>query len=229
MFAMHSPEQLRARLEACERAVESSAAQGESAQALEQLLEGATLLASLRRVDVALSVELAAGLVELATCLAREDGPRYLPGLVALTEQFARSCQRCGLLGRAADSYAQAVEGAKLLALAEHADAGAQLALLELMSQRALCLAQLGRLDAARELGLRVVELGRGQLWRSLPVVSGALVFLADLEQGLGCAPGPEARLSEALELLEAAVAADQPGAQEAAAKLRARLEAAQA
>ena len=197
---------------------------GEPERALAELLAAAGLVAQLRRAaapEQALAE--AEATLALATQLARADGPHFLPALVAASEQFARCCQRARRYEPAAQAFAQAVEGAKILALG--GGAARSLALAELMSTQALCLAQCGRLDEARTAVTRSVELARAQLWRSLPLIVGGLSLAAELAGDLGDEAGAVAHLHEAHELLERALAEQQPGAREALATIRAELE----
>jgi len=180
-------------------------------------------LAELRRRDPARAVAEAEAALAQVTALARADGPRLLPSLTAITEQFARCCQRVRAFERGAAAFAQAVEGAKLLAVS---GAISTLELAALYSAQALCQAQAGALEPAHASATRCVELARAQLWEGLPLAVGALSLLADLDDDLGRPAQARAQLERGLGLLADAASAGQPGVAEAAAKLRAQLDA---
>lgn len=150
--------------------------------------------------------------------LARDDAAQHLALLSRLTDNLGRCCQRAAQYDRAAAAYEQAVGGYRILAEFQPEVHG--LTLVEEMSRHGLALAQCGQLDEAYGVAGDFVERGRELLPRSLPLVTGGLMFMADVASDLG---RPDARLDhlgDGVRLLGVAIDDELPGAQEAQTRM---------
>lgn len=181
----------------------------------------ANLLRSLGRVDEA--IEPAEQAIGLVTRLAQRDAVRYLHPLARMTNNLARAYQQTQQFERAAPLFEQAVNGFRILAQAQpHAH---RVTLIQVMSNHALALAQLGELARAHAAALATIELAeREPGWELLPLITGARQFLADLALDLGRPEEALEHLLAGMRLLQAAIAEQLPGTREAAARLGASL-----
>jgi hypothetical protein len=161
--------------------------------------------------------------LEIITELARVDGPRYLPALAGATEELGRCCQQAHQYDRAAAAFAQAVDAVKIIVASVPS---AQPGLIELMSSHALALALAGELEQAYAVAGEFVALAREHLPHMLPLLTGGLVFMADLAEDLERATDGLAHLAEGLRVLAAAADTGLPGAESAAERLAVRLRA---
>jgi tetratricopeptide (TPR) repeat protein len=183
----------------------------------------ANLLRSLGRADQA--IEPAAQALELVTGLAQRDAIRYLHPLARLTNNLARAHQQAQRFSRAAALFEQAVSAFQILAQARPHAHG--VTLIQVMSNHALALAQLGELERAHAVAresLALAEAERG--WGLLPLITGTRQFLADLAVDLGRPSEAVEHLVAGMRLLRKAIAEAQPGADEAATRLGASLRA---
>lgn len=96
--------------------------------------------------------------------------------------------------------------------------------LIELMSSHALALAQADQLAQAYEAASEFVELARGRLPRSLPLLTGGLLFMGDLASDLGRPRDAAEHLVEGMRALGDAIGQGLPGAEDAGRRLGARL-----
>lgn len=168
--------------------------------------------------QVAEALEPAEQALRIVTKLASEDAPRYLALLAHLTDSFGRCCQLLRQFDRAAGAYEQAVAG--YVILAELGSERERLQLAEVMSRLALALAQVGQLEQAYAVASAFVEHARELLPSSLPLLTGGLLFLADLAGDLERPSERLAHLREGVSVLDRAVEAGLPGAHEAAARM---------
>ncbi|KIG13712.1 hypothetical protein DB30_07558 [Enhygromyxa salina] len=164
--------------------------------------------------------------LQLVTKLAHDDAPRHLALLARLTDNLGRCCQQLRQFQRAAAAYEQAAAGYAILANLPGSGGSDsdRLQLAEVMSRHALALAQIGQLDQAYAVATAFVEHGRELLPRSLPLLTGGLLFMADLAGDLGRPSERVTHLRDGVQLLERAIKAGLPGASEAAARMHAAL-----
>src|SRR5690606_27482861 len=120
---------------------------------------------------------------------------------------------------RAAAAYEQAVSGHAILA--ELGSDRERLGLAEVMSRHALALAQVGQLEQAYRVAEEFVAHARELLPRSLPLLAGGLMFLADLAGDLDRPSERVVHLRDGVRVLERAVEQELPGAREAASRMR--------
>lgn len=181
----------------------------------------ANLLRSLGRANEA--IEPAEQAIGLITRLAQRDAVRYLHPLARLTNNLARAYQQTQQFERAAPLFEQAVNGFRILAQARpHAH---RVTLMQVMSNHALALAQLGELARAHASALATIEMAeREPGWELLPLITGGRQFLADLALDLGRPDEALEHLLAGMRLLQAAIAEQLPGTHEAAARLGASL-----
>jgi tetratricopeptide (TPR) repeat protein len=178
-------------------------------------------LRALGRVDEAL--EPAQQAVELITQLARRDPILHLHPLARLTNNLARAYQHAQQFDRAAAMFEQAVEGFRILADAQPHVHGVML--IEVMSNHALALAQLGELERAHKVAVATLELAeREPGWGLLPLVTGTRQFLADLAGDLGRPDEALEHLVAGMRLLRKASIEQLPGVPEAITRLAASL-----
>jgi tetratricopeptide (TPR) repeat protein len=188
------------------------------AEALDAL---ANLLRSLGRAEEA--IEPAEQAITLVTRLAQRDAIRYLHPLARLTNNLARAYQQTQQFERAAPLFEQAVNGFRILAQAR--PNAHRVTLMQVISNHALALAQLGELARAHAGALATIELAeREPGWELLPLITGARQFLADLALDLGRPDEALEHLLAGMRSLQAALAEQLPGTHEAAARLRATL-----
>jgi tetratricopeptide (TPR) repeat protein len=174
------------------------------------------------RGRVAEALDPAERALALITKLAREDAPRYLALLARSTDNFGQCCQQLRQFERAAAAYEQAASGHAILA--QLGSDRERLALAEVMSRHALALAQSGQLEQACRVAGGFVAHARQLLPRSLPLLAGGLMFLADLAGDLERPSERVAHLADGVRELERAVEQDLPGAREAASRMTAAL-----
>ncbi|MFO7562845.1 MAG: tetratricopeptide repeat protein [Enhygromyxa sp.] len=181
----------------------------------------ASLLRSLGRSEEAL--ESAERALELVAGLASRDPAAHLLPLAQLTHNLGRCYRQAQRFDRAAAAFEQAVGGYRILAQA-HSEAHGG-ALVEVMSDHALALAQVGELERAHALASATLELAeRSPGWGLLPLITGIRQLLADLALDLGRPREALEHLLAGMRLLDAAIAERLPGATGAAAKLAASL-----
>lgn len=166
----------------------------------------------------------------LVADLTRLEAVSYLPALARSVAEFGRCCRQVGQYERAAAMFGSAVDAVKIHLASKRAGGSesevlaCELELSELISNQALALAQAGALDQAYELAGELVELGRSRLPHSLPLLTGALAFMADLAEDLGRQGEGIEHLVEGMRVLGAAREAGLPGVDEAGARLAKRL-----
>jgi hypothetical protein len=177
--------------------------------------------ASVRHGDEA--VEFAERAVEIATWLARQDGVGYLHTLARMTHGLGRSYRQARRFDRAAAAFEQAVAGYRILAEDQpHTHRGT---LIEVMSDHALALAQVGELERAHAVALTALELAEHESgWGLLPLIIGTRQLAADLDLDLGRPRDAFEQLVAGMRLLNQAIDERQPGAVEAATRLGASL-----
>ncbi|PRP96328.1 hypothetical protein [Enhygromyxa salina] len=188
----------------------------------EALAESLDALSNLLRTEgrVAEALDPAERALRLITTLARNDPPRYLPLLTRATDNLGRCYQQLRQFERAAAAYEQATAGYAILIDLPGSTAPEHLQLAEVMSRHALALAQIGELERAYTVATAFVERGRELLPRSLPLLAGGLLFLADLAEDLGRQHERIAHLTDGVQLLERAAQDELPGAREAASRM---------
>lgn len=218
------------RVERCEarrRELEAEGRAGRVELASAAAFELIEEITALRRVDVELALDVACETLDAVIELTRAEAVRYLPVLARATEALARCAQQAGRYEQAVAAFTQAIEAQRILVASGAASAEAtpaELELLELMSSRALALAQTGQLASAYAAAAAFVERARQRLPRSLPLLTGGLAFMADLAGDLGKPEAAQAHLVEGLRALELAVDQGLPGAGPAAARIAERL-----
>lgn len=185
-------------------------------------------------VGIAMAIQQAEQVFRVVAGLTRVEAVSYLPALARSLAEFARCCQQSKQFERAAGMFGSAVDAQKILLASKRVDEGqpessdaelaAALELIELMSSHALVLAQAEELTQAYEVATEFVELARGRLPRSLPLLTGGLLFMADLSSGLGRPNDAVEHLIEGMRVLGAAIDKGFPGSVDAGRRLAARL-----
>jgi tetratricopeptide (TPR) repeat protein len=230
--------------------VESLARAGRHPEAGELACECVAMVGRLRaEVGNAMAIVQAEQVFRVVAGLTRVEAVSYLPALARALTEFARCCQQSKQFERAAGMFGSAVEAQKILLASKRVDQGrvdqgrvdqgrvdqgqteqseAELAvaleLIELMSNHALALAQADQLAQAYEVAGEFVELARGRLPRSLPLLTGGLLFLGDLASDLGRPRDAAEHLVEGMRALGAAIGQGLPGAEEAGRRMAAPL-----
>jgi tetratricopeptide (TPR) repeat protein len=184
------------------------------------------------RVDVgnAMASQQAEQLFRLVASLTRIEAVSYLRALARSLAEFARCCQQSGQFERAAGMFGSAVDAQKILLASKQVDQGdadelaTAVELIELMSSHALALAQASQLAQSYEVAAAFVELARGRLPRSLPLLTGGLAFMSDLAGDLGRPRDAVDHLVEGMRVLGTAIVAGLPGAEDAGKRLAMRL-----
>jgi tetratricopeptide (TPR) repeat protein len=211
--------------------VQSLARAGRHPEAGELACECVTMVGRLRvEVGDAMALQQAEQVFRMVAGLTRVEAVSYLPALSRSLAEFARCCQQSRQFERAAGMFGSAVDAQKILLASCRVDEGqveqldAELAialeLIELMSSQALALAQADQLAQAYEVAAAFVELARGRLPRSLPLLTGGLLFMADLATDLGRPRDAAEHLIEGMRVLGAAIDQRLPGAREAGQRL---------
>ncbi len=166
----------------------------------------------------------------LVADLTRVEAVSYLPALARAVAEFGRCCRQAGQYERAAGMFGSAVDALKIQLATKRAAASeaevlaCELELIEVLSSQALALAQAEALAAAYDVAGEFVELARGRLPHSLPLLTGGLAFMADLAADLGRPREGIQHLIEGMRVLGAAMSEGLPGTEEAAARLANRL-----
>lgn len=215
--------------------VQSLARAGRHPEAGELACECVAMVGRLRaEVGNAMALQQAEQVFRLVAGLTRVEAVSYLPALARALAEFARCCQQGRQFERAAGMFGSAVEAQKILLASKRVDQeqseqrDAELAvaleLIELMSSHALSLAQAKELAQAYEAAAEFVELARGRLPRSLPLLTGGLAFMADLASDLGRPNDAVEHLFEGMRVIGAAIDQGLPGAEDAGQRLAARL-----
>jgi tetratricopeptide (TPR) repeat protein len=211
--------------------VESLARAGRHPEAGELACECVAMVGRLRaEVGNAMAIVQAEQVFRVVAGLTRVEAVSYLPALARALTEFARCCQQSKQFERAAGMFGSAVEAQKILLASKLVEQGqteqseAELAvaleLIELMSNHALALAQADQLGQAYEVAGEFVELARGRLPRSLPLLTGGLLFLGDLASDLGRPRDAAEHLVEGMRALGAAIGQGLPGAEEAGRRM---------
>ena len=162
--------------------------------------------------------------------LTRIEPVSYVPALARAVAEFGRCCRQAGQYERAAGMFASAIDALKIQLASKRAGGSeaeiltCELELIEVMSNQALALAQTEALAHAYDVACEFVELARGRLPHSLPLLTGGLVFMADLAGDLGRPDEALEHLIEGMRVLGAAVTEGLPGAEAAGARLAQRL-----
>ena len=154
--------------------------------------------------------------------LAARDPTAHLALLIQLTDNLGRCCQRLQKYERAAAAFEQAVGGYRILAEFEPDAHG--LELVDEMSRHGLALAQSGQLESAYAVADDYVARGRELLPRSLPLVTGGLMFMADVAGELGRTDDRVGHLGDGVRLLDDAAHNALPGAAAARTRMLAAL-----
>lgn len=169
----------------------------------------------------------------LVADLTRVEPVSYVPALARVVAEFGRCCRQVGQYERAAGMFGSAIDAMKIQLASKRAGGNeaeiltCELELIEVMSNQALALAQGEALAHAYDVAAEFVELARGRLPHSLPLLTGGLVFMADLAGDLGRPQEGIEHLIEGMRVLGAAVGEGLPGAEAAGARLAERLRAA--
>jgi tetratricopeptide (TPR) repeat protein len=185
-------------------------------------------------VGNAMAIQQAEQMFRVVAGLTRVEAVSYLPALARALAEFARCCQQSGQFERASGMFGSAVEAQKILVASKRVEQGSAeqtdaelvvtLELIDLMSSHALALAKANQLAQAYEAAAEFVELARGRLPRSLPLLTGGLVFMGDLANDLGRARDATEHLVEGMRVLGAATEQGLPGAADAGRRMATRL-----
>lgn len=210
--------------------VESLARAGRHPEAGVLACECVAMVGRLRiEVGNAMAIQQAEQMFRVVAGLTRIEAVSYLPALARALAEFARCCQGSRQFERAAGMFGSAVDAQKILLASKGAESDDELAtaleLIDLMSSHALALAQADQLAPAYEVATQFVELARGRLPQSLPVLTGGLAFMADLATDLGRPRDAAEHLVEGMRVLGAAIGQGLPGAMDAGRTLAARLQ----
>jgi hypothetical protein len=213
--------------------VQSLAQAGLHEQACAAVLETVTLVGRVRAEAPSGSAEpvkQAEHMFRLVAELTRIEAVSYLPALPRVLAEFGRCCRQAGQYERAAGMFGSAVDAVKIQLASRRAGGreadilACELELMELMSSHALALAQAGMLAQAYDLASEFVEIARGRLPHSLPLLTGGLAFMADLADDLGRPREGVEHLIEGVRVLGVGAADGLPGADAAGARLASRL-----
>jgi tetratricopeptide (TPR) repeat protein len=211
--------------------VSSLARAGRHPEAGDLACECVTQVGRLRlEVGNAMGMQQAEQLFRLVASLTRIEAVSYLPALARALAEFARCCQQAGQFERAAGMFGSAVEAQKILLASKAVGEGddgeltTAIELIELMSSHTLALAQAHQLAQAYETAAEFVQLARGRLPRSLPLLTGGLAFMSDLADGLGRPRDAVDHLIEGMRVLGAAIVEGLPGAKDAGTRMATRL-----
>jgi tetratricopeptide (TPR) repeat protein len=215
--------------------IESLARAGRHPEAGELACECVLMVGRLRgEIGNAMALQQAEQVFRVVAGLTRVEAVSYLPALARALAEFARCCQASRQFERAAGMFGSAVDAQKILLASKHVEDGQveqsegelaiALELLELMSSHALALALANQPAQAYEAATEFVELARGRLPRSLPLLTGGLLFMGDLASDLGRPQDAAAHLVEGMRVLGAAIREGLPGAEDAGRRLAARL-----
>jgi hypothetical protein len=211
--------------------VSSLARAGRHPEAGDLACECVLLVGQLRTaVGNAMAIQQAEQLFRLVASLTRIEAVSYLRPLARSLAEFARCCQQSGQFERASGMFGSAVDAQKILLASKRVDQGdadelsTAIELIELMSSHALTLAQANQIAQAYEVCGELVELARGRLPRSLPLLTGGLAFMADLAGDLGRPRDGIEHLVEGMRVLGAAIGEGLPGAEDAGKRLATRL-----
>jgi tetratricopeptide (TPR) repeat protein len=184
------------------------------------------MVARLRaEVGDGMALQQAEQVFRLVAGLTRVEAVSYLPALARSLAEFARCCQQSRQFERAAGMFGSAVDAQKILLASKQVEQGDDelaiaIELIELMSSQALALAQADQPAQAYEIATEFVELARGRLPRSLPLLTGGLLFMADLASDLGRPRDAAEHLVEGMRVLGAAIQEGLPGAEDAGRRL---------